>query len=103
MKTFLSFFFLFSRVHATLQPAMSVGRSVGPSVRPSVRISFFGVTGGFCVTAPAQMLGLTFFITAPAHPHTTSVAVYPALYFLLFHYCPLVRDLGEVYTTLFTC
>ena len=26
----------FSRVHATLQPAPSVGRSVGPSVGPSV-------------------------------------------------------------------
>ena len=29
-------FFLFSRVHATLQPALSVRRSVRPSVRPSV-------------------------------------------------------------------
>ena len=27
---------IFSRVHATLQPALSVHRSVGPSVRPSV-------------------------------------------------------------------
>ena len=49
----------FSRVHATLQPAMSVGRSV----RRSVRVNFFGFTGVFCVTAPA-------------HPHATSARVY---------------------------
>ena len=53
----------------------SVGRSLGWSVR----VSFFGVTGGFCIAAPAQMLGLVLFITAPAHPHATSVAVYTAL------------------------
>ena len=29
---------------------------------------------------PAQILGFTFFITAPAHLHATSVAVYPALF-----------------------
>ena len=33
----------FSRVHATLQPAMSVG----PSVRPSVTLCFYGVYGRF--------------------------------------------------------
>ena len=48
---------IFSRVHATLQPALSVCRSVGWSVRPS-RLAFFA---------------------APAHPHATKVAVYPAL------------------------
>ena len=37
---------VFSHVHATLQPAMSVGRSVGNT---SLRV--------FCFTAPAQMLG----------------------------------------------
>ena len=35
--------------------------------------------GGFGVTAPAQ---LVYFITAPAYPHATWVAVYPAF---LFH------------------
>ena len=64
---------VFSRVHATLQPAMSVGSSV--------RVSCFGITGGFCINAPAQMLGLAFMITAPAHPHATSVVVYTALFF----------------------
>ena len=48
-------------------------------------------SGVFCITAPAQVLELAFFITAPAHPHATSVAVYPALlnserFFL--HYAP---------------
>ena len=33
--------FIFSRVHATLQPALSVRRSVRPSVRRSVRPSHF--------------------------------------------------------------
>ena len=32
---------IFSRVHATLQPALSVRRSVRPSVRPSVTLYFF--------------------------------------------------------------
>ena len=67
MINFSQRYIIFSRVHATLQPAMSVGRSVGPSVRPSVRVSFFGVTGGFCITAPAQMLGLAF-IYRPCPP-----------------------------------
>ena len=34
--------------------------------------------GGFGVTASAQ---LVYFITAPAYPHATWVAVYPALLF----------------------
>ena len=42
---------LFSRVHATLWPTLSVGRSVGPSET----LSFFA---------------------APAHPHATSARVY---------------------------
>ena len=33
--------FLFSRVHATLQPTLSVCRSVGRSVGPSVTLCFF--------------------------------------------------------------
>ena len=50
----------FSRVHATLQPALSVGLSVR-RVGRSVRNAFFN---------------------APAHPHATKVAVYPALLLL---------------------
>ena len=68
----------FSRV---LRDSMTryVCRSVCRSVGRSVRVSFFGVVGGFCVTAPAQNAWVSLFITAPAHPHATSVAVYPAL------------------------
>ena len=47
-------------------------------VGQSVTVSFFGVFGRLLNTAPAQMLKLAFFITAPAHPHATLVAVYPA-------------------------
>ena len=43
-------------------------------------LAFLAFSGVFCVTAPVQMLELACFITAPAHPHTTSVAVYPALF-----------------------
>ena len=52
-------------------------------VGQSVTVSFFGVFGRLFITAPAQMLKLAFFITAPAHPHATSVAVYPALFFFV--------------------
>ena len=52
-------------------------------VGQSVTVSFFGVFGRLLNTAPAQTLKLTFFITAPAHPHATSVAVYPALFFFV--------------------
>ena len=31
--------YVFSRVHATLQPTLSFGQSVGPSIRPSVHPS----------------------------------------------------------------
>ena len=37
-------------------------------------------SGVFCITTPAEMLVLAFFITAPGHPHATSEAVYPALF-----------------------
>ena len=47
---------VFSRVHATLEPAMSVGWSVIWSVSPS-HFAFSAFTGGFGVTAPAQKLG----------------------------------------------
>ena len=36
-------------------------------------LAFLAFSGVFCVTAPVQMLELACFITAPAHPHTTSV------------------------------
>ena len=42
-------------------------------------IAFSAFAGDFCITAPAQLLGLAFLITDPAHPHATFVAVYPAL------------------------
>ena len=51
---------VFSRVHATLQLALSVGQSVGWSVGQP---HFTLVTSNM----------------APAHPHATSVAVYSAL------------------------
>ena len=46
---------IFSRVHATLQPALSVGRSVGWSVGPS-HFTFFLWFYFFDLTAPAQMV-----------------------------------------------
>ena len=47
---------LFSRMHAILQPALSVCLSVGQSVRRS-HLAFLEVMGCFGVTAPAQQLG----------------------------------------------
>ena len=52
---------------------MSVGRH-------SLFRYLYGIYERFCITAPAQMLGLAFLITAPAHPHAAWVAVYPAVY-----------------------
>ena len=54
--------FVFSRWHATLHLAVSIGRSVGLSARQSVGpsvcrpigLSHFWIPGGFCFTAPAQ-------------------------------------------------
>ena len=71
--------------YATLQPALSVRpsdrRSVRPSVRPSVRHTLLFL--GFCGLWPhcscpndGEALNM-----APAHPHATWVAVYPALFF----------------------
>ena len=46
---------IFSRVHATLQPALSIGRSVGKLVSWSVIYDFHVFL--FCdLTAPAQMI-----------------------------------------------
>ena len=75
---------LFSRVHATLQPALSVRPSVGPSVRwsvrPSVRHTLLFL--GFCGFWPhcSYLNDQVTSNTAPAHPHATGVAVYPALF-----------------------
>ena len=55
---------------------MLVDWSVGWSLL-AFTLAFLGV---FCITAPTLMLELAFFITAPAHLHATSVAVYPALF-----------------------
>ena len=65
--------------YATLHPALSVHPSVRPSVRPSVTLYFFG---GFCGFWPYCSCpnDLVTSIMAPAHPHATGVAVYPALF-----------------------
>ena len=42
---------IISRVHATIQPTLSVGWSV----RPSVTLAFLAFSGGFGVTASAQL------------------------------------------------
>ena len=54
---------------------------VGWSVDLSVTICFFsvfGIFGRLLHYCSCQMLDLACFITAPAHPHATSVAMYPA-------------------------
>ena len=58
---------------------MLVGWLVGCSILQSP-FAFLAFTDGFYITAPAQILGLAFFITAPAYPHATSVAMCPALF-----------------------
>ena len=59
----------------------SVGRPVGWSL-----FAFSAFTGVFRITAPAQMLGEPFLSPhlPNAHPHATSVAVYPALFYYSF-------------------
>ena len=94
--------------YATLHPALSVRRSVGPSVRPSVRRSvqhtllFLGFWDFLLqCSCPNDLLTS---ITAPAHPHATGVAVYPALFFSRGHATlhlavsvgPLVRNVFEL-------
>ena len=58
----------------------STPRFVGPPVRPSVRHTLF--FSGFCdlwphCSCPSDQVTSN---TAPAHPHATGVAVYPALF-----------------------
>ena len=61
-----------SRVHATLQPALSVSRSVGRLVGDTLLFFMILLPHGSCPN------GLVTSNMAPAHPHATSVAVYPA-------------------------
>ena len=70
--------------YATLQPALSVRPSVRPLVRPSVCPSVWHTLlfSGFCglwphCSCPNDLVTSN---TAPAHPHATRVAVYPALF-----------------------
>ena len=73
---------LFSRVHATLQPALSVGRSVGRSVGHILLFFMILFIWPHC-TCPN---GLVTSNMAPAHLHATSTAMYPAL-FTCTHVC----------------
>ena len=67
---------IFSRVQPTLHPALSVGRS---------HFTFFMILffGPHC-SCPNSLVTSNM---APAHPHATSVAVYPALFFILLVLC----------------
>ena len=68
--------------YATLHPALSVGPSVRQSVRRSVRHTLlFWRLWGFWLYRSCPNVSLTS-IMAPAHPHATGVAVYPALLFI---------------------
>ena len=77
----------------------SVRRSIGPSVSPSVRhtLLFLGFCG-FWPHCSCPNDGVTS-IMAPAHPHATGVAVYPALFLLFLVACtrlytPLCLSVG---------
>ena len=73
--------------YATLHPALSVPpsvrRSIHPSVRRSVRHTL--LLFGFCGLWPHRTCpnDEVTSIKAPAHPHATGVAVYPALFHLI--------------------
>ena len=75
MVSLLSIIVVFSCVHATLHPALSVGPSVSRSHFTFFMIYIFG---RHC-SCPN---GLVTSNMAPAHPHATSVAVDPALFYL---------------------
>ena len=55
-----------------LQPTLFVRWTDGWS-----HFTFYAFLGGIWTTAPAPMASV---INAPAHPHATRVAVYPALF-----------------------
>ena len=69
---------LFSRVHVSLQPAMPVRWMVGWLIM----LCLFGDYWWFLPHCSCQNTLLVFNITAPAHPHATWIAVYPALLIL---------------------
>ena len=74
----------------------SVGRSVGRWTLAFIVFSLF--LSVFCIIAPAQMLELACFLSAPAHPHATSVAVYPAMFYRLINgQLPVVCNRGLTY------
>ena len=52
------------------------------SVGWSVTLGFFGVYGRFLHYRSCLNAWLAYFITAPAHPHATSIAAYPVLFSL---------------------
>ena len=66
--------------YATQHPAMSVGRSVGRSVSWLVPFLLFWRFWAFWAYCSCPNALVTFSSTAPAHPHATGVAVYPALF-----------------------
>ena len=69
------------------------------SVGPSVTLYFFWVFAVFGLTAPSND-GVTS-IKAPAHPHATGLAVYPALYTSLLLPSELLHATGvDVYPAL---
>ena len=92
---------LFVPCYATLHPALSVRPSVRPSVRSSVRPSHFTFFVFFCglwphCSCPSDQVTSN---TAPAHPHATGVAVYPALFTLkhdIQRTCPSVHPLHSI-------
>ena len=57
----------------------SVRRSVGPSVRPTLLFLGFCCFWPHCSCPNDRVTS----IMAPAHPHATGVAVYPALFFFI--------------------
>ena len=63
--------------YATLHPALSVRRSVGPSVGHTLLFLGFWGFWHHC-SCPNDLVTS---IMAPAHPHATGVAVFPALFF----------------------
>ena len=61
---------------------MSVGRSVGVGrLFGRSALAFIGVCWRFLHYCSCPIAQIAFFITAPAHPHATSVAVYTALFY----------------------
>ena len=81
----LSNYIIFSRVLRDSTPRWSNHRSVRWSVRLSVRHTLLFL--GFCslwlhCSCPSDQVTSN---KAPAHPHATGVAVYPALLLMLTH------------------